>query len=194
MAGDGEGGSIGAIETRPAMRETRCWEDRLRGRERVGERNGNVQFTSGVCDGKGTSGCKVWSGEYGCMRKGEPEIGDSVNCEDGWMSGSRTRGCDLGGGVVSTEIGADRPGGFINVRFGRSGTDNRFVLPEGLTLDGLGGWLSLEFQSKPRPMEVTPQLLPTLVAPQSMGAGLRGSQSSSSKVKSRADSASIKRN
>jgi hypothetical protein len=41
MASVGEGGSIGAIETRPAMRETRCWEDRLRGRERVGERAGS---------------------------------------------------------------------------------------------------------------------------------------------------------
>ena len=41
MTGGGEGGSIGAIETRPAIRETRCWEDRLRGRERVGERGGS---------------------------------------------------------------------------------------------------------------------------------------------------------
>ena len=28
----GEGGSMGAIDTRPAIRETRCWEDLLRGR------------------------------------------------------------------------------------------------------------------------------------------------------------------
>jgi hypothetical protein len=38
--GGGEGGSIGAMETRPAMRETRCREDRLRGRGDDGEREG----------------------------------------------------------------------------------------------------------------------------------------------------------
>lgn len=36
--GGGEGGSMGAIDTRPAMRETRCWEDLLRGRGEDGER------------------------------------------------------------------------------------------------------------------------------------------------------------
>lgn len=30
--GGGEGGSTGAIETRPAISDTRCWEDRLRDR------------------------------------------------------------------------------------------------------------------------------------------------------------------
>lgn len=34
--GGGEGGSIGAIDTRPAMRETRCWDDRRRGRGEAG--------------------------------------------------------------------------------------------------------------------------------------------------------------
>lgn len=47
ITGDGDGGSIGAIETRPAMRETRCWDDRLRGRGRVGERGDNERFASG---------------------------------------------------------------------------------------------------------------------------------------------------
>jgi hypothetical protein len=37
-AGGGEGGSIGAIDTRPAIKETLCCEDRLRGRGAVGER------------------------------------------------------------------------------------------------------------------------------------------------------------
>ena len=39
--GVGEGGSMGAIDTRPAMRETRCWEDLLRGRHE-GEGSGGV--------------------------------------------------------------------------------------------------------------------------------------------------------
>jgi hypothetical protein len=65
------------------------------------------------------------------MRKGEPQIGESINCDEGRMSGSRTRVCDLSGGVVTTEIGGDRrgvAGGFIDVRFGRSGTDGCFVV------------------------------------------------------------------
>ena len=38
-----EGGSIGAIDTRPAIRETRCWEDLLRGR------NDGDGGSDGVC-------------------------------------------------------------------------------------------------------------------------------------------------
>lgn len=101
------------------------------------------------------------------MRRGEPEIGESVNCDEGWMSGSRTRACDLSAGVVTTDIGGDDrsvAGCFVSARFERSGTDNWFLLSEKLMEDGLGGWISLEFQSKPRPMQVTPQLLPTLAA------------------------------
>jgi len=30
--GGGDGGSMNAIETRPAIKETRCWDDRRRGR------------------------------------------------------------------------------------------------------------------------------------------------------------------
>ncbi len=36
--GGGEGGSIGAIETRPAIRDTRCCDERRRGRGWEGER------------------------------------------------------------------------------------------------------------------------------------------------------------
>lgn len=39
--GGGEGGSMGAIDTRPAIRETRCWEDLLRGRHE-GDDSGGV--------------------------------------------------------------------------------------------------------------------------------------------------------
>lgn len=100
------------------------------------------------------------------MHKDESEIGESVNCSEGWMSDSRTRVCDSSAGVVTTDIGGDRRGAAaIGVRFGRSGTDNWFLL-SGVELveGGLGGWTLLEFQSKPRPMQVTPQLLPTLAA------------------------------
>lgn len=38
--GVGDGGSIGAMETRPAMRDTRCLEERRRGRGDDGERDG----------------------------------------------------------------------------------------------------------------------------------------------------------
>ena len=74
------------------------------------------------------------------MRKGEPEIGESINCDDGWVSGSRARVWDLSGGVVTTDIGGDRrgvAGGIIDVRFGRSGTDNCFVLSGEELVDGL---------------------------------------------------------
>ena len=38
--GKSDGGSMGAMETRPAIRETRCCEERLRGLGEVGERIG----------------------------------------------------------------------------------------------------------------------------------------------------------
>ena len=76
------------------------------------------------------------------MRKGEPEIGESVNCDEGRMSGSRTRVCDLSGGVATTDIGGDRrgvAGGFMDVRCGKSGTDSCVVLSgaERMVEDGL---------------------------------------------------------
>lgn len=40
--GVGDGDSIGAMETRPAMRDTRCLEERRRGRGDDGERDGGV--------------------------------------------------------------------------------------------------------------------------------------------------------
>ena len=40
--GGGEGGSMGAIDTLPAIRETRCWEDLLRGRNEGDEGSGGV--------------------------------------------------------------------------------------------------------------------------------------------------------
>lgn len=46
IVGGGEGGSIGAIITRPAMSDTRCCEDLLRGRDIVGERGGGGQCAS----------------------------------------------------------------------------------------------------------------------------------------------------
>lgn len=127
MVGGGEGGSIGAIETRPAISETRCWEDRLRGRGRVGERGGSERLTSDVFDQKGREGCKHSSGEYDWGCKGEAETGESVNCDEEWVVGSKTRVCDSGGGVVTTEIGGDRAGGFIDKPAGKSCTDNCFA-------------------------------------------------------------------
>jgi hypothetical protein len=74
VAGGGEGGSTWAIETRPAMRETRCWEDRLRGREREDEAreflrervklwvSGEVLPLIGV---RGLDDMGDWVGEYG---------------------------------------------------------------------------------------------------------------------------------
>ena len=82
----------------------------------------------------------------------------------------------------------------MDARLGRPGTDGLLFLsgedPESVE-DGLARWSSLEFQSKPRPMQVTPQLLPTLAALESTG-GPGASRSSSSRAKPKADSASIK--
>lgn len=64
--------------------------------------------------------------EYGCVLKGKPETGESVNSDRGWTPGSKTKACGLCE-VVMTEIGEGRPGGFIDVYFGRSGTAG-FVL------------------------------------------------------------------
>lgn len=77
------------------------------------------------------------------MRKGESEIGESVNCDEGWMSGSRTKAFDLSAGVVARDIGGERlgaTGGFIGVHFERSGTNDWSLLSgEELVEDEVGG-------------------------------------------------------
>ena len=76
-----------------------------------------------------TGGCKLSDGEYGSIRRGELQIGESVNCDEGWMSGSGQKCCDLRGEGVTTDIGdgrRDAVGSFIGVSFGRSGTDSWF--------------------------------------------------------------------
>lgn len=48
-AGGGDGGSIGAMDTRPAMSETRCRDERLRGRGEEGERRGGGRARLDSC-------------------------------------------------------------------------------------------------------------------------------------------------
>lgn len=122
-------------------------------------------------------------------------MGESVNCDESWMSGSKSGSADLNIGVVTRGGGGDRldPGAdFLAAYRGRSGKDRWPFLSGGELVPSLGAWSSQDSQSKPRPMQVTPQLLPTLAVLSMMG-GAGASQSSSSKVRSRADCVSIKR-
>lgn len=75
IAGGGEGGSIGAIITRPAMRDTRCCEDLLRARDKVGERESGGRCAS---DTFGSSGVVECNDKRDSERDGESDIGESV--------------------------------------------------------------------------------------------------------------------
>jgi hypothetical protein len=58
IRGGGEGGSIVAIITRPATRDTRCCEDLLRGGGKVGEREGGGRCASDTPGWSGFVACK----------------------------------------------------------------------------------------------------------------------------------------
>ena len=60
--GVGEGGSMGAIDTRPAIRETRCWEDLLRGRHEGDE------DSDGVCGQHADGEMSIEGGREGIKR------------------------------------------------------------------------------------------------------------------------------
>ena len=62
--GGGEGGSMGAIDTRPAIKETRCWEDLLRGR------NEGEDGSGGVCGQHVAGEMSIEGGREGIKRDG----------------------------------------------------------------------------------------------------------------------------
>jgi len=64
--GGGEGGSMGAMDTRPAIRETRCWEDLLRGRGDEGD--GGNSGIWGVCGQHVTGEMSMEGGREGIKR------------------------------------------------------------------------------------------------------------------------------
>jgi hypothetical protein len=61
--GGGEGGSMGAMDTRPAIRETRCWEDLLRGRN-----EGELEGSGGVCGQHADGEMSIGGGREGIKR------------------------------------------------------------------------------------------------------------------------------
>ena len=63
IIGGGEGGSMGAIDTRPAIRETRCWEDLLRGRN-----DGEEEDNGGVCGQHADGEMSIEGGREGIKR------------------------------------------------------------------------------------------------------------------------------
>ena len=64
--GGGEGGSMGAIDTRPAIRETRCWEDLLRGLGDEGDEGSDE--IRGDCDKHTAGEMSMGGGQEGIKR------------------------------------------------------------------------------------------------------------------------------
>ena len=148
--GGGEGRSMGAIDTRPAIRETRCWEDLLRGRVDGDDDSGGIR---GDCGG-------IW-GDCGQHTAGELSMG-------GGREGIKKD-------VAVTALSKKRP--CVTARYPSSGSVfvSSFSGGASSTLDSEvneASWL----QSKPRPMDVTPQL-PTLAALQASDGSFHSSSS-----------------
>ena len=61
-----EGGSTGAIDIRPAIRETRCWEDLLRGRGDEGEGGREIW---GVCGRHAAGEMSMEGGREGIKKR-----------------------------------------------------------------------------------------------------------------------------
>lgn len=164
------------IETRPAMSETRCWEERRRGRGEPGTLGDDGDLMRG--DRVDPSELETLTGDSGrgdvhrdCTgdRERGPEMKlPETNGGEGGASAVMTGGEPIP--AVLDTLGADTQ----DVRVFCSWLGAPELVPWVSTC-GLGSRShsshssfsfssSCFFQLKPRPMEVTPQLLPTLAA------------------------------
>lgn len=142
--GGGEGRSMGAIDTRPAIRETRCWEDLLRGRDDGDGGSGGIWGVCGAVCGQHAAGEMSMEGGRGGIKR------DFVV-----IVLSKKRPCATARSSGSV---------FVSLFSGASSTLDSEV--------NEASWL----QSKPRPMDVTPQL-PTPAALQASGGSFHSSSS-----------------
>lgn len=182
--GGGEGGSIGAIDTRPAINDTRCCDERRRGCGAVGEREGVGNLDDlGVVDSSGDD-----EREYtdGSVERAEVSILEGI-------------GVTLVTTRITFALSWETPFGVLLPRLDSSALGNdgsytgcrrvSFCGRESVFCCGEPFWEKRESevssfwsQSNPLPIEVTPQL-PTLAALYSR-AGSCGVHSSLSKAKS----------
>ena len=164
------------IETRPAMSETRCCEDRRRGRGEPGTRGDDGDLTSGDRDDAKepeTPAGDKGRGEEHRDCTGDRESGPEMKLPDAKGGEGVAREVIIGGEAATDALGTEGAETQAARVF-----ESWLEEPE---LDPCASTCSLEsrsqsstssfsfssscfFQLKPLPKEVTPQLLPTLAA------------------------------
>jgi hypothetical protein len=87
---EGDGDSNGTIDTRPAMSDTRCREDRLRGRGEDGEREGLGRIDPAVVDGE-----EVRDSDEETIKDSMVGVADNVRAE---------KDVRVGGGIIIGDV------------------------------------------------------------------------------------------
>jgi hypothetical protein len=154
---DGDGDSKGMMDTRPAMSDTRCREERLRGRGDDGERDGGGRTDP---DGEGIEMCfseEVLDSGEGMTKESAMGVAIALRVE----KDVEEKECIIGDELTSAWF-------CLGVKVASKAFDAYPNSGRGEYRDTDSSCVGMSsspasFQSKPRPMDVTPQL-PTLAA------------------------------